>query len=60
MSGDLKMGDNKIKGLPTRGQAGDEATSKAYVDGNFFELSGGSLIGNLSVPSRRLCTMKLY
>ena len=51
MSGDLNMGDNKIKGLSTRSQAGDEATSKAYVD-NFFKLSGGSLTGNLSAPSR--------
>ena len=49
--GDLNMGDNKIKGLPTRSQAGDEATSKAYVDDNFFKLSGGSLTVNLNVPS---------
>ena len=26
MSSDLNMGDDKIKGLPTRSQAGDEAT----------------------------------
>ena len=51
MSGDLNMGDNKIKGLPTRGQAGDEGTSTAYVDDNFFKLSDGSLTGNLNVPS---------
>ena len=51
LSGDLNMGGNKIKRLPTRSQAGDEATSIAYVDDNFFKLSGGSLTGNLSVPS---------
>ena len=45
------MGDNKIKGLPTTSQAGDEATSKAYVEDNFFKLSGASLTGNLNVPS---------
>ncbi|CAH3154958.1 unnamed protein product, partial [Porites evermanni] len=39
----LNMGDNKIKGLPTTSQAGDEATSKAYVEDNFFKLSGASL-----------------
>ena len=43
------MGGNK--GLPTRSQAGDEATSKAYVDDTFFKLSGGSLTCNLNVPS---------
>ena len=36
MSGDLNMGGNRIKGLPTRSQAADEATSKAYVDDNFL------------------------
>ena len=51
MSGELNMGDNDIKGLPTRSQAGDEATSKAYVDDNFFKLSGGSLTSNLNVLS---------
>ena len=31
MSGDLNMDGNKIKGLPTISQAGDEATAKDYV-----------------------------
>ena len=30
MSGDLNMDCNKIKGLPTKGQAGDETTSNDY------------------------------
>ncbi len=48
MQGDINMGGHNITGLvdPTRD---DMVASKGYTDGNFLDIAGGTMVGNINM-----------
>ncbi len=53
MTGDIDMSDNEIKRLSTP-TANKSATNKEYVDNNFLNLHGGTLLGNVSMSGQSI------
>ncbi len=56
MQGDIAMSGHDVTGLsdPT---SDDMAASKGYVDGNFLDLSGGSMVGNVDMGGYEIKNM---
>ena len=65
MTGDLNMAQNRIKGLPTRSQSGDEASSTDYVltlinsvSSVFLDRAGSlSMTGSLHMGNKKIITL---
>ena len=55
MTGDIDMNDHEVKRLLTP-TSNTSATNKEYVDNNFLNLNGGTLLGNVVTMSGQSIT----
>ena len=56
MQGDIDMNGNEVKGLADHTND-DMATSKGFVESNFLDLAGGTMVGNIDMGGHEITNL---